>query len=77
MGEYFTGVRVFSATKAEERARLGDVVTAWLQRNPAMEVADKIVVQSSDETFHCLTIVLFVKPRAGEVSPEPVKREGA
>ena len=30
----FSGVKVFSATKAKEREELGETVTRWLQSNP-------------------------------------------
>ena len=55
----FNGVEVFSATMAKERATLGEKVTTWLRANPQAEVVDKIVTQSSDSEFHCLTITLF------------------
>jgi len=57
----FTGMKVFSATKARERESLGERVTAWLRDNPEVEVVDKIVTQSSDREFHCLTITLFYR----------------
>jgi hypothetical protein len=60
----FTGVKVFSATKAKEREELGDAVTRWLQANSDLEIVDRVVSQSSDNEFHCLTIVLFYRPRA-------------
>jgi hypothetical protein len=54
----FSAVKVFSASKARERAELGDRVTEWIkQTNP--RVVDKIVCQSSDSEFHCLSIILF------------------
>jgi hypothetical protein len=56
-----TGVKVFSATKAKEREGLGELVTEWLRINPECEIVDKIVTQSSDSEFHCLTITLFYK----------------
>ena len=59
----FTAVKVFSATKAKEREELGETVTRWLQSNPAVEVVDRVVSQSSDAEFHCLTIVLFYRQR--------------
>jgi hypothetical protein len=59
---YVTGVKVFSATKAKERSGLGEAVTDWIRRNPNSEIVDKIVTQSSDSEFHCLTITLFFKP---------------
>lgn len=55
----FTGVKVFSATKARERDELGENVTRWLRDNPNCRVIDKKVTQSSDAEFHCLTITLF------------------
>lgn len=58
------GVKVFSATKAKERELLGDLITEWLRNNPACEIIDKIVTQSSDSEFHCLTITLFYKNKA-------------
>lgn len=60
----FEGVAVFTATRASERANLGYVVTEWLGQN-AVEVVDKIVTQSSDAEFHCLTITLFYRARRG------------
>lgn len=58
-----TGVKVFSATKAKEREGLGEQITEWIRGNPNMEIIDKIVTQSSDSEFHCLTITLFYKAR--------------
>ncbi|RMH45066.1 MAG: hypothetical protein D6689_00820 [Deltaproteobacteria bacterium] len=57
----YNGVKVFSATKAKEREALGEEVTAWIRRNPDIEILDKIVTQSSDSEFHCLTITLFYR----------------
>ncbi|RMD98294.1 MAG: hypothetical protein D6812_13720 [Deltaproteobacteria bacterium] len=54
-----TGAKVFSATKANERNQLGTVVTAWLKAHPEIEIVDKVVTQSSDREYHCLTITLF------------------
>ena len=55
----YTGVKVFSATKAREREELGENISRWLRNNPALRVVDKVVTQSSDREFHCLTITLF------------------
>lgn len=55
----FNGVKVFSATKAKDREELGDHITRWLRSNPDVRVTDKIVTQSSDSEFHCITITLF------------------
>jgi hypothetical protein len=54
----FSGVKVFSATMADDRAALGDKITAWLEANP-VQVVDQIVLQSSGDEFHCLSILLF------------------
>ena len=55
----FTGVKVFSATKAKEREELGENVTRWLRSNSDLEIVDKVVCQSSDNEFHCLAITIF------------------
>lgn len=59
----FTGVKVFTATKAREREELGETITRWLEQHPDLEIVDKVVRQSSDNQFHCLTIVLFFRPK--------------
>ena len=59
----FTGVKVFSATKAKERDDLGEQVTRWMRANSDLEVVDRSVTQSSDNEFHCLTVVIFYRPR--------------
>lgn len=59
----FTGVKVFSATKAKEREELGETVTRWLRANPDLEIVDRVVAQSSDNEFHCLTIVFFYRQK--------------
>lgn len=60
----FEMVKVFSATKARERGGLGEVITMWLLKHDDMEVVDKVVSQSSDSEFHCLSITLFLRSRA-------------
>ena len=57
----FTGVKVFSATKAKDREELGESISRWLQANADLEIVDRVVSQSSDREFHCLTIVLFYR----------------
>ena len=57
--DVFTGVKVFSATRAKDREELGEVITRWLRTNSAFEIVDRVVTQSSDREFHCLTITLF------------------
>ncbi len=55
----FNGVKVFSATMAQEREQLGEKVTAWIRKNPECEIVDTVVTQSSDEAFHCIAITVF------------------
>ena len=59
--EKFTGVKVFSATLARDREALGDQVTKWLKENQHIDVVDRVVMQSSDREFHCLSIILFYR----------------
>lgn len=60
----FDAVKVFSATKAREREELGETVTRWLaDQNGRLEVVDKVVSQSSDNEFHCLSIILFLRTK--------------
>jgi len=62
----FTGVKVFTATKSREREDLGDAVTRWLHQHPESEVVDKVVTQSSDREYHCLSITIFYRERSGD-----------
>lgn len=55
----FNGVKIFSATMAMDRERLGDKITAWMEANPQCEVREAVVTQSSDEAFHCISITIF------------------
>ncbi len=64
----FTGVKIFSATKAKEREELGEHVTRWIKSNSDLEVVDQVVRQSSDNEFHCLSILLFYRQRAASRS---------
>jgi hypothetical protein len=59
----FTGVKVFSTTLARDRETMGETITKWLRDNPGVEVVDRVVTQSSDKEFHCLTITLFYRHR--------------
>lgn len=60
----FTGVKVFSTTLARDRENMGENITKWLKENSGVEIVDKVVTQSSDKEFHCLTITLFYRPKA-------------
>ena len=59
----FTGVKVFSTTLARDREVMGETITRWIKDNPQADLVDKVVTQSSDKEFHCLTVTLFYKPR--------------
>ena len=52
-------VKVFSATMARDRDRLGERVTAWIQEHPGATILNTTVRLSSDSKFHCLSIVLL------------------
>jgi hypothetical protein len=58
------GAKVFTATKAKDREELGEVLTRWIRDNPRARILDKIVTQSSDSEFHCLTITIFYEMQA-------------
>jgi hypothetical protein len=53
------GAKVFTATKARDRNELGEVISRWIDANPKARIIDKVVTQSSDREFHCLSITLF------------------
>lgn len=57
--DQFNGVQVFTSTNREERDRMGERVTDWLRSQTGIKLVDKVVTQSSDSEFHCLTITLF------------------
>ena len=59
----FTGVKVFSTTLARDRESMGEQITRWIKDNPSFQIVDKVVTQSSDKEFHCLTITLFYKQK--------------
>jgi hypothetical protein len=57
----YSGVQVFSATKARDRESLGEEITRWLGDHQEVEILDTVVTQSSDSAFHCLTITIFYR----------------
>jgi hypothetical protein len=63
-GNQFTGIKVFSTTLARDREVMGENITRWLKENPNAEIVDKVVTQSSDKEFHCLTITLFYRQKS-------------
>lgn len=60
----FTGVKIFSTTLARDREMMGETITRWIKDNPQADIVDKVVTQSSDKEFHCLTVTLFYKPKS-------------
>lgn len=59
MAVRINGVKVFSATMALDRARLGETITEWIVRHPNLSIVDVVQTQSSDESFHCVAITVF------------------
>ena len=59
----FSGVKVFSTTLARDREQMGETITRWLKENAGFEIVDKVVTQSSDKEFHCLTVTLFYRQK--------------
>lgn len=59
----FTGVKVFTTTLARDREAMGEHIGRWLTDHPELEVVDKLVTQSSDSEFHCLSITFFYRER--------------
>lgn len=60
----YDSIKVFSATKARDREVLGDKVSQWLRSvGKDREIVDKVVLQSSDQAFHCLSLTLFLRSR--------------
>lgn len=57
----FDGVKIFSATMFGDRAQLGEKVTSWIAENPKREVTEMVVSQSSDSSYHCISIVVFYR----------------
>jgi hypothetical protein len=60
----FTGVKIFSTTLARDREMMGETITRWIKDNPQADIVDKVVTQSSDKEFHCLTVTLFYRHKA-------------
>lgn len=56
---HINGVKVFSTTKFRDREYLGDMVTDWIKENKGITILGREVRQSSDQEFHCLSIIIF------------------
>lgn len=65
-------VKTFSATMAKDRDRLGDEVTEWIEDQDDFHVVEIRTIQSSDNAYHCLTIIVFGR-RGKEEVPTPPK----
>lgn len=52
-------IKVFSVTKARERQDLGERVTAWIEANPQVKIVNTVVAQTSDQSYHCLSMILL------------------
>ena len=60
----FTNVKVFSTTLARDREVMGENITKWIaDHSQQMQIVDKVVTQSSDQEFHCLSITLFLQQK--------------
>ena len=58
----FDEVKVFSATMFRDRGQLGERITKWINAHrDGLEIVDKTVQQSSDNEYHCLSIILFCR----------------
>lgn len=73
MGNAFDGIKVFSATMWHDRDMLGEKVTSFIASHPEVEVSEIMVRQSSDEAFHCVSLIVFYKKKRERVdADEPV-----
>jgi folate-dependent tRNA-U54 methylase TrmFO/GidA len=59
----FNAVKVFSTTLARDREAMGETITRWLKEHADIEIVDRVVTQSSDKEFHCLSITLFYRTK--------------
>ena len=66
-----SAIKVFSATMARERETLGERVTEWLKAHPELHLLDRVVSQSSDNEFHCLSITLFLDGKTDAYLADP------
>lgn len=51
-------VKVFTATKVKDRESIGETVTSWIAENPGARILKTFVTLTSDDRFHCISIVL-------------------
>ncbi len=55
----YSGIKVFSATTAQRRNALGEEMTEWLRAHPTVKPVATDVRQSSDDAYHCVTIIVY------------------
>lgn len=46
-----------------QREQLGEQVTDWLAEHPGIQITDIVITQSSDSSFHCVTLSIFFRER--------------
>jgi hypothetical protein len=61
MANLFDGIQVFTATTAQRRTDLGEAATNWLRAHPDLVPFKVTVTQSSDNSHHCISLVLYYK----------------
>lgn len=58
-------IKVFSATMQKDRDSLGERVTDWLRgTRSGLDITEIRTLQSSDNEFHCLTMIIFAEERS-------------
>ncbi|MFT3700184.1 MAG: hypothetical protein QM831_43965 [Kofleriaceae bacterium] len=65
----FDGIQVFSATMVAKRDQLGEEITEWIASHPELVVTEFVVSQSSDASFHCVSICVFFRTKTAPASP--------
>ena len=80
MKSAFNGVHVIAATMFQQRQTLGEQVTEWLENaaktRPGFQLVDMVVRQSSDEAYHCISIIIFFNEDLGSAKGDGRKRRG-
>ena len=76
----FNGIHVIAATMFQQRQTLGEQVTAWLEdaakTRPGFQLIDIVVRQSSDDAYHCTSIIIFFNEDLPAPKGEGKKRRG-
>ncbi len=54
-----TRIEVFSETMMKGHEHLGQKVSEWLRAHPDFEMTELRSMQSSDNQFHCVTLILI------------------